>query len=171
VPELLNRRWELFAQGLAMGKKNLPAYTGAGFKKNSKAASNLSLKPEIRARVDELMAVAVANTGITIERVLLELEKIGFSNMLDFIKIDDEGQPCLNFTDLDRHKAAAIGEITTDVITNPRDGSVTRRTKFKLLDKKTALVDIGRHLGMFKEQKDINLKGVVFHVTKADMDL
>lgn len=171
MPKLVNNRWELVAQGLAAGKTQSAAYTGAGFKKSSKSATKLANHPEILARVEELMQLAVSNTTLSIERVLRELEKIGFSNMLDYIKIDDDGQPCLNFTDLDREKAAAIGEITTDVITNPRDGSVTRRTRFKLLDKKTALVDIGRHLGMFKETKDINLKGIVFHVSPDDMRL
>lgn len=171
MPILDNNRWELMAQGLAQGKKQMAAYTAAGFKKNSKSAAKLANHEVIQGRVEELMQIAVANTGITIERIVTELGKIGFSNMLDFIKIDDDGQPCLNFTDLDREKAAAIGEITTDVITNPRDGSVTRRTKFKLLDKKTALVDLGRHLGMFKEVKDINVRGIMFHINADDAAL
>jgi phage terminase small subunit len=168
---LPNHRWELMAQGLASGKKQFAAYRDAGFKVNSRSAAKLANHPDIVGRIDELMQVALANTGVTVERIITELAKLGFSNMLDFIKIDDDGQPCLDFNDLDREKAAAIAEITTDVITNPRDGSVTRRTRFKLYDKKTALVDLGRHLGMFKETKDVNLRGVVFHVNKSDMAL
>lgn len=171
MPILDNVRWELMAQGLAQGKKQLAAYKAAGFAPNSKSATKLAAQPYIQERVRELMEVAVASTTLTVERVLGELEKLGFSNMLDFIKIDDDGQPVLDFTRLDREKAAAIAEITTDVITNPRDGSVTRRTKFKLFDKKTALVDLGRYLGMFVERKDIRVGGVMFHVNADDMAL
>lgn len=171
MPQLDNIRWELMAQELAKGKKQGAAYKAAGFKFNSRSAAKLANNEVIVGRVQELMQVAIAHTGVTVERIVEELAKLGFSNMLDFIKIDEDGQPCLEFTDLDREKAAAIHEITTDVITNPRDGSVTRRTKFKLYDKKTALVDLGRHLGMFKETKDVNLRGVVFHINAADAAL
>lgn len=171
MPVLENTRHELYAQGLAKGMKQLKAYKAAGFKPNSKSATQLAKNELIVARQRELVELAAADCGISVGRVLRELEKIGFSNMLDYVKIDDDGQPCLDFTDLERDKAAAIGEITTDVMTNPRDGSITRRTKFKLLDKKGALVDLGRHLGMFVDRKDIRVGGVMFHINADDAAL
>jgi len=171
LPILENQRWELYAQKLATGAKQMTAYKAAGFKPNSKSATKLAQNEVIVKRIRELTELAVAQTTISIERVLRELEKIGFANMLDYVKVDDEGQPCLDFTDLDREKAAAIGEIITDVITNPRDGSITRRTKFKLLDKKGALVDLGKHLGMFVDRKDIRVGGVMFHINASDANL
>jgi phage terminase small subunit len=171
MPILENVRWERMAQGLAMGKKQGPAYTQAGFKHNSKSAAKLANHEVVVARVRELMELAVANTTLTIPKVLSELEKIAFANMMDYIKIDADGQPNLDFSTLDRDKAAAIGEIITDVITNPRTGEVTKRTKFKLLDKKGSLVDLGRHLGAWVDRKDIRVGGVVFHVTPEDLAL
>jgi phage terminase small subunit len=172
MPILANQRHELMAQGLAMGKKQMRAYKDAGFKPNSKSANHLANQDYIKDRVRELTEVAVANTTLTIERVLRELEKLGFANMLDYIKIDSEtGEPELDFKTLTRDQAAAIIEITTDHITSPRDGSVTKRTKFKLCDKKGALVDLGRHLGMFVDRKQIQMGGIVFHVNADDMAL
>lgn len=171
MPMLENVRWENFAQHLAMGKKQIKAYQEAGFKPNSKSANKLAQNEVIQARVTELRQVALQNNMLTIERVSKELEKIGFANMMDFIKIDNEGNPEIDMRTIDRDKAAAIGEITTDVITNPRDGSVTKRTKFKLLDKKGALVDLGRYLGMFVERKQVQHAGVMFHVNADDMNL
>lgn len=168
MPILDNQRWELMAQQLAQGKKQSAAYRIAGFKPNTRSANLLANHEVVVARVKELTEVAVANTTLTIERVLNELEKLGFSNMLDFIKIDDDGQPQLDFGRLTRDQAAAIGEITTDVITNPRTGDVTRRTKFKLLDKKGALVDLGKYLGMFIDRKDVRVGGVMFHINADD---
>jgi hypothetical protein len=43
---------------------------------------------------------------------------------------------------------AAISEYTTDSFRDPAKGWVTR-VKLKLCDKRAALVDLGRHLGMF----------------------
>jgi len=166
-----NIRWENFAQALAAGRVMGKAYKESGFKPNTKSARKLSLHPVITTRVAAIRAEALANTGVTVERIIRELEKLGFSNMLDYIKIEEDGQPSLNFRELDREKAAAIGELVTDLITNPRTGEVTRRTKFKLLDKKGALVDLGRYLGMFKETKDVNHRGVIFHVNPDDMSL
>lgn len=168
---LPNARHERMAHGLALGKKKGTAYREAGFKENSASAAKLANAPHILARVRELQLLAVSLTTLSVEKVLGELEKLGFANMLDYIRIDPDGSPVLDFTHLTREQAAAIGEITTDEIVNSRDGTVTRRTKFKLLDKKGALVDLGRYLGMFVERKDIRVGGVMFHINKDDENL
>lgn len=168
---LPNARHEKMAQGLAVGKKQGTAYREAGFKANSASAAKLANSEIIKKRVLELQQIAVSQTTLTIEKVLAEMEKIGFANMLDYIKIDAGGQPQLDFSALTREQAAAIGEITTDEIVNSRDGTVTRRTKFKLLDKKGTLVDLGRYLGMFIDRKDIRVGGVMFHINKDDSNL
>lgn len=166
-----NPRWEKFANLLTQGVAQGKAYTMAGFKKSSKSANQLALRPEIQERMRELQEIAVSETTLSVKRVVTELEKIGFANMLDYVKIDADGQPNLDFTNLDREKAAAIGEIITDVITNPRTGEVTRRTKFKLLDKKASLDTLGKYLGMFIDRKDIRVGGIMFHVNQADTEL
>lgn len=102
----------------------------------------------------------IANrTGITPERVLTELAKLGFSDIrkvmtwrsnVSQIGEDDDGEPILHAgnevilrdsKDIDDDTAAAISEIS-----QTKDGAL----KVKLVDKRAALVDIGRHLGMFK---------------------
>lgn len=166
-----NERWEKYANLLAQGKTQWKAYKEAGFKANARSAAKLADNEVIVARVRELQELAVSETTLTIKRILDELEKIGFANMLDYVRIDADGEPVLDFSSLDRAKAAAIGEITTDVITNPRTGEVTRRTKFKLLDKKGALIDLGKYLNMWVDRKDIRVGGVVLHMTPSDMAL
>lgn len=170
MPVLPEIRHERFAQLLASGKKQIRAYQDAGFSPNSRSAAKLAAKDHIQARIREIMGVALAETTLSIQKVTGELEKLAFANMLDYIKIDEDGSPSLDFTRLTREQAAAIGEITMDEITGPT-GIVTRRTKFKLLDKKGALVDLGKHLGMFVDRKDIRVGGVMFHVNSDDMNL
>jgi phage terminase small subunit len=127
------------------------------------------------AELQDAIAKAQANrsnrTGITQDMVLSELAKIGFSDIrkairwasnvavaapdertLDQIMEDGPGEVRHALTNqvelidsdaIDDDTAAAIAEIAqTD-----RGG-----LKVKLHDKRAALVDIGKHLGMFKER-------------------
>src|SRR6185437_4769390 len=97
---------------------------------------------------------AAERTGVTVERVLAELAKIGFSNMQDYMRVGPEGDPVLDFSALNRDQAAALVECTVEDFKDGRgeDAREVRRVKFKLADKRAALVDLGKHLGIFKER-------------------
>lgn len=110
-------------------------------------------KPEVKKAI-EIGEVEIAErTKITQDMVMKELAKIGFSNMLDYITITDGGDPVTDFSALTPDQAAAINEITVEEYTEGRgdDARNVKRTKFKLSDKRSALVDMGKHLGMFKD--------------------
>ncbi len=152
MPLLKNAKHERFAQELAKGRSATEAYVLVGYKDNDGNASKLAAK--VQDRVKEITGKAAEKAGVSIERVLAELAKIGFANMLDYVTINGSGEPIIDLSALDRDQAAAIQEVIVDTHTE-RDGedSVTvRRVRFKLLDKRAALVDIGKHLGMFKER-------------------
>lgn len=96
-----------------------------------------------------------AKFDITAERVLQELAAIGFANMADYVAVDENGNPAPNFASVTRKQFAAVAEITIeDIETGQRIG---KRTKFKLLDKRAALVDLGKHLGLFKDDRTVNV--------------
>ncbi len=115
-------------------------------------AENLT-KPNIKKAIEVGEAEIAERTKITQDKVMKELEKIGFSNMLDYITITNGGDPVTDFSALTRDQAAAISEIVVEEYTEGRgeDARNVKRTKFKLSDKRSALVDMGKHLGMFKE--------------------
>lgn len=149
---LKNPKHERFAQELAKGTTATGAYVLVGYKDNDGNASKLAAK--VQDRVKEITGKAAEKAGITIERVLAELAKIGFANMLDYVTINSSGEPVIDLSALDRDQAAAIQEVIVDTH-NEREGEdsvAVRRVRFKLLDKRAALVDIGKHLGMFKER-------------------
>jgi phage terminase small subunit len=156
VPVLSNPKHELFAQELAKGDTATDAYVKAGYKPDDGNAARLAAKPEVQARVQELTGAAAEKVGVTIERITEELAKIGFSNMLDYVCIGEDGEPRINLADLTTEQAAAIGEITIntrrEVGGEARPDAEVKSVKFKLLDKRAALVDLGKHLGMFKER-------------------
>lgn len=115
-------------------------------------------KPEIAAAIAEKQAAIAAKSGITAERIVAELAKLGFANMADYMRTGRDGDPTLNFADLTRDQAAALQEVTVDDFVDGRgeDARDVRRVKFKLADKRAALVDLGKHLGMFTERQSVS---------------
>lgn len=149
---LANPKHELFAQELAKGKTATEAYVLVGYKDNDGNASKLAAK--VQDRVKEITGKAADKAGVTIERVLAEMAKIGFANMLDYVTINGSGEPIIDLSTLTREQAAAIQEVIVDTHSEREgeDSIAVKRVRFKLLDKRAALVDIGKHLGMFKER-------------------
>ncbi|CAH1661814.1 Phage terminase small subunit [Hyphomicrobiales bacterium] len=165
MPALKNAKWERFAQELAKGKSLIEAHGIAGFRPNRGNAAVLKQKQCISDRVDELLRQheskdrealerATERLSITKERVLAELAKIGFANMLDYMRVGPDGDPVLDFSALSSDHAAALVEVTVEDFKDGRgeDARDVRRVKFKLADKRAALVDLGKHLGLFRER-------------------
>lgn len=112
----------------------------------------------VSAAVAKGMESRSTRTGITQDMVLRELAKIGFSDIRKVVRwgetmvrmVDGEeecaedmvpyhGLALIDSTEIDDDTAGAIAEVSQG-----KEG-----LKVKLHDKKGALVDIGRHLGMF----------------------
>lgn len=112
---------------------------------------------EVQAAVSEAQKARSERTGITADRVLAELAKLGFANMADYMKAGSGGDPYLDFSQITRDQAAALTEVTVEDFKDGRgeDARDVRRVKFKLADKRAALVDIGKHLGMFKDRVEL----------------
>lgn len=106
-------------------------------------SENLS-KPLVAAAIAEGQARLAAQAGVTADKIVKELAKLGFANFRDYL--NDDGKITLPLDD--RDKMAAVGEYTVEAIGD----QVVTKTKFKLLDKRAALVDLGKHLGMFTDK-------------------
>jgi phage terminase small subunit len=81
-----------------------------------------------------------------------ELAKIAFANMADYMTVGPDGNPVFDFSMLTPDQAAALVEVTVDgnVKGRGKGARPVRKVRFKLADKRAALVDLGKHLGMFK---------------------
>jgi phage terminase small subunit len=127
------------------------ARRGAGRKRggtNGTADRRRRIKAAATAR-------AIAKLTVTKEAVLGELAKLGFANMADYMKVGPDGLPVLDFSGLTRDQAAAIHELVVETRTEERDDGppiVIVKTRFKLADKRGPLVDLGKHLGLFKDR-------------------
>lgn len=158
MPPLRDSRRESFAIGVAMGKPVIKTYLEVwrGDAKLpatsvSQKANRISTNPEVRNRIAEIRAQMATRTAITAQQVLEELAKIGFANAGDMIRIGEDGTTSVDLSELTPDQKAAIQEI--DIVTNP-DGK--QKIKVKLHDKRAALMDIGKHLGMFREKVEVS---------------
>jgi len=134
-------------------------------------------KPEIAEAVSSAMKAREERTQITQDMVLRELAKIGFSDIRKVVRwgnteirlndgSDDglvevyHGLALTAADEIDDDTAAAIAEIS--------QGKEGLRVKFH--DKKGALVDIGKHLGMFKEKVELTGKdgGAIQTVSRVE---
>lgn len=117
-------------------------------------------KTPVAVAIAERQRALSERTGVTAERVIEELAKIGFANMLDYMRSNPNGDPYLDFSQITREQAAALAEVTVEDFKDGRgeDARDVRRVKFKLHDKRAALVDLGKHLGLFKEKVEVTGK-------------
>ncbi len=122
-------------------------------------------KPHIAEEIARRQAARAEKHDVTADRIVAELAKLGFSNMQDYMRVGPSGDPVLDYSKLNRDQAAALQEVTVEDFVDGRgdDAREVRRVKFKLADKRAALVDLGKHLGMFTERQ--NLSGTINVVT------
>jgi phage terminase small subunit len=163
MPVLANARHESFSQNPTKGMSEVAAYEAAGYTRDLGNACHLAQKPHIRARVQELMEKAGKRAEITAARVLEEMAKLAFHNPADYIKIEDDGTAVVDLSELDRDQAAAITEVISE---RGEDGKV--KTRIKLADKKAALVELGRHFGLWIERVEHGRPGDFSDIQSTD---
>jgi phage terminase small subunit len=157
----------------------------AGYsQKTARSISNENLtKPDIQAAIEKGMKARSGRVEITQDMVLRELAKIGFSDIRKVVRwgetqvrmVDGEddgpedmvpyhGLALIDSTEIDDATAGAIAEVSQG-----KEG-----LKVKLHDKKGALVDIGRHLGMFAApghpELDAELKRLEIQKRRAEIE-
>lgn len=135
----------------------------AGYSENSAHATGHDLlkKPEIveeiARRKSAIESKVLKKFEVTREWIVQELAKLARSNMADFTAFDDDGNPVLDFSDVDRDKMAAVREITSEVYTEGRgeDAQRVKRTKFSLYDKRAALMDLAKLEGHVVDRQQL----------------
>ena len=113
-------------------------------------------KPNISEAIAKAMAERSRRTGISQDRVLAELAKIGFAKITDVV--DPETAKVRE--DASEDDLACIQSVKI----KPNEFGTEREVK--LYDKRAALVDLGKHLGLFNQDKD-NVKPIQITFVKA----
>lgn len=135
---------------------------GYSAKTAGQIGDELLKKPEIVAALQSAMQARSNRTEITQDRVIAELAKIGFADIRKAVRWGDGivvrnefGTPevvndvaLIGSEQIDDDTAAAIAEIC----------QTAQGVKIKLHDKRAALIDIGKHLGLFVEKREVTGK-------------
>lgn len=157
MPVLKNTKQERFVQERAKGKSLGKAYALAGYKPDQGNPTKMAARPEIKARLQEITETSATKVGVTVERIIAELARIGFADITDAVEFADGRVTLADSTKLPRDVTAAIAEVKQNV-----GGGVS----IKFHDKQAALINLGKQLGMFREaQQDGGLHGI----TLADL--
>ena len=117
-------------------------------------------KPEIKAAIDRAMAECSKRTGVNQDRIIRELVKIGFANIADVVDLKT-GKIKEGASEDD---LACIQSIKV----KPGEFGIERETK--MYDKRSALVDLGKHLGMFTGNSSAALDDEVVIINDAPED-
>jgi phage terminase small subunit len=111
-------------------------------------------KPAVAEAIAARQQSLQQQTGITRDRVLRELAAIGMS---DIRRLYDENGNLRPIHELDADTAASIAGIETDEIYGPNTDQgrevIGQTRKVKRFDKTRALELLGRHLGLWQENK------------------
>lgn len=152
----LNPKQERFVAEYLVDLNATQAAIRAGYspKTAKEQGARLLTNVHIQKAVQERRQQHQANTGLTVERVLLEAMRLAF---FDIRKLTDaEGNP-IPINQLDDDTAAAIQglELATER-SRDEDGSVTVVRKYKIADKNAAVERLFKHLGLFQKDNDQN---------------
>lgn len=101
-------------------------------------SQNLS-KLMVREAIEKEMAERSKRTGVNQDRIIRELARIGFAKITDVV---------------DRKTGEIKGDVSEDDLAciqsiKVKPGEFGTEREVKMYDKRSALVDLGKHLGMF----------------------
>lgn len=147
----LTAKQKLFCNQYLIDLNGTKAAIRSGYsKKTARQIATVTLsKDYIQAYISELQAELALKAKLTPEMVIAELQKVGFSNIQDFL---EEGNSITDISQIPREVAASVKSIKKSVTEwgSGDDAGTKTTTTFEIYDKLSALEKIGRHLGIFE---------------------
>lgn len=168
---MLNEKQERFCKEYVIDLNGTQAAIRAGYSQETanEQASRLLTNVKVQQRVKELQDSIGKRLEITADMVVAELWALGVYNVKDFV---DDDNTIRKLAELERDVVKPVTGIKVTEKTVHFEGGeeTTVTTELKLADKRAALVDVGRHIGIF--EKDNKQKAPVSDVSKlSDEDL
>jgi len=129
------------------------AYELAGYKCRGDAARTEAQRmmdlPQVKAYLNSLKEKATERAQKAADDIIAELEKIGFSNISDYLSFGPNGVVLKDSTELTPDQLAAIESISE---TTTQHGGTIR---FKLHDKPESLHLLGKRHGLFPNRQEL----------------
>ena len=151
----MTNKQERFCEEYLIDLNATQAAIRAGYsaKTANEQGAQLLANLSVRARIDAALAEQSKRTGVTADRVVRELARVAFANSQDVVNYDDATVK----PDAARDDTAAVASVRVKTIPT-KDGPGVER-EVKLHDKLKALELLGRRLGLFTD--NVNLNGDV----------
>ena len=146
----LTPKQKRFVQEYLKDLNAVAAAIRAGYSERSAHAiggENLK-KPIIRAAIDAALEKRAQRVEVTQDAVVEELARIGFASISDVAEWDDNTVTVHPSATRPRSVLAAVA----GVVSTPHGLTV------RMHDKTSALVHLGKHLGMFRERLDVDVR-------------
>lgn len=159
-----NPKQSAFCREYVLDYNGTQAAIRAGYAKSraKETASELVTKSNIQKEIQWRESLLENKVIVTKDKILRELSIIGFANLADHVTIDDE-TGCVQAIGIDSLPAGASRAIKKvkerRVIKSTASGDEVLEStfEFELHDKQTALVNMGKELGMFKDKHEVGL--------------
>ena len=154
LPNGLTAKQEAFAQAVANGSSYSDAYK-ASYNVAPNSAPNtihqdaclLAAHPNVAPRIAQLRQIALDAQGVTPNRVIAELAKIGFSDMSHFASWGPAGVTLKASDELAPGAAGVVAEISESI-----SDKGSRNTRFKLHSKVYALLALAKITGALSDK-------------------
>lgn len=147
---------ERFCEGFVINLNATQAAKDAGFSEKSAStqANELLKKPAVRAKIDALILKRSKRTGVTADKVLLELWRLASTDITE--AYDDKGK-LKDLKTLPKNLRRAIASV--DTYEEREDGyKIGETKKLKLWPKDRALEMLGRHFKLFTDKVEHGLE-------------
>lgn len=147
----LTAQQKRFAHEYIIDLNTTQAAIRAGYseKTANEQGARLLANVSVRELVEQLKKNREIRTNVTADRVLAELAKIAFSDLNEFVEVDESGK--IKVKPSNQVDGTVLSEISESVTQNGRTKNI------KLHDKMKALELIGRHLAMFTDKQEIKV--------------
>lgn len=147
----------LFVAAYMATFKPYPAALSAGYDKvTAKKKAHLWVrpdgpKPHVAFAVFAEMETRKTENRIQGYRILNELEGLAFSSMGDYVDFKANGGPMFRLDLINENHAKAIKKFTVEEYKEGRGPAArdVKKVTIELYDKRAALVDLGKHRGLF----------------------
>ncbi len=116
-------------------------------------AKMLLSKRYVQEYIAEIRADMIERMQVDKKNVLNEIAKLAFSNIVDFVILQEDGSPQIDLSGLTAEQSAAVSELTVETYMEGQgdDALEVKRVKVKLAPKTQALELLGKHLKLFTE--------------------
>jgi len=158
----LSAKHKRFVQEYMVDLNGTQAAIRAGYspKSASEQAYDLLRKPQIQEALAEQVKARSERCKLTADQVIGELMKLAFSNLADYHLVTEGGLASLDLSKITTDQWAAIKRIKIKRCLDGRgeDARMILETDIEMHDKMGPLVNLGKHLGLFRGEGDVSSK-------------